>query len=193
MNPRLKNSKKWTDFPKEYLKQIEDVFTQNFKTKLGQSELVVQGRIYPGEILLRVGVHHRSQLTQGNFEVSMDYDTKKKDAIDRIYNCVDAAASMMDEYFDKMEKEEEIDFPRTWQEYEFENHKLFLQYTTVNTTLEAKADELLGATFEEMVEEMAETEDALDVAEPSEELTEEATKGPTMFGGKKKKKKEDMH
>lgn len=192
MNPRLKSSKKWTDFPKEYVKQIEDVFTQNFKTKLGKAQLVVQGRIYPEEIMLRVGISTPGELKQGNFEVSMTYDAKKKDVIDRIYNCVDAAASMMDEYFDKLAKDEDIDFPRTWEECEFEEFKLFLQFTTVNTSLEAQADALLGETFEEMVAEMKESEDALNEAEESEDLSQEAAKGPSMFSGKKKKK-DEMH
>lgn len=197
MNPRMKTSKKWTDFPPEYVQQIEEVFTQNFKNKLGDSDLIVQGRIYPEEILLRVGVRGKAQISQGNFEISVGYEAKKKDVIERIYNCVDAAASMMDEYFENQAKEEENNFPRTWTEYEFEGGiKIYLQFTTVNTSLEAKADELLGESFEDMVAEMKESEDALDEAESSDELTEEASKGPSMFGGKKKspkKKKEDMH
>ncbi len=59
--------------------------------------------------------------------------------------------------------------------------------------LEAKADEILGETFEDMVAEMAETEDALEAAESSDELSEISEKAvPTMMGGMKKKK-EDMN
>ena len=195
MNPRLKTSKKWTDFPAEYLQQIEDVFTQNFKAKLGQAHLIVQGRIYPTEIMLRVGLRQKGELKQVNFEVSINHDPKKKDALERIHNSVDAAASMMDEHFDNIAQEKEASFPIKWQEYEFDGRAVYLQFTTVNTELEAKADALLGETFEEMVAEMAETEDALEAGEieVSEELNEVAEKAiPTMFSGKKKKK-EDMH
>lgn len=186
MNPRLKSSKKWTDFPEDYLRQIEDVFIQGFKEKLGSSELIVQGRIYPLEILLRVGVRQKSELRQGNFEISMEYDAKKKDALDRIHNCIDAAASMMDEYLDNVKNESEPDFPLVWTEYEFEGKPLFVQFTTVNTSLEAKADALLGEEFKKMQLDEAEIVDALDAAD--EQV------GPTMFGGKKsKKKKDDLH
>ena len=86
MNPRLKTSKKWTDFPDEYLKQIEDVFTQNFKAKLGKATLIVQGRIYPSEIMLRVGLRQPKELKQVNFEVSVNYEPKKKDALEKIFD-----------------------------------------------------------------------------------------------------------
>lgn len=193
MNPRLKTSKKWTEFPPEYLKQIEDVFSQNFKPRLGKAQLIVNGRIYPEEILLRVGLRQPGELKQSNFEVSISYSPKKKDALERIHNAVDAAASMLDEHFENITNETESSFPMVWQEYDFDGRHVYLQYTTVNTELEAKADELLGETFEEMVAEMKETEDALEAAEPSEELSEVSEKAlPTMFSGKKKKK-EDMH
>jgi DNA-binding FrmR family transcriptional regulator len=194
MNPRLKTSKKWTDFPPEYLQQIEEVFTQNFKAKLGKAHLVVQGRIYPTEILLRVGLRQPQELKQSNFEVSVAYDAKKKDAVERIHNAVDAAASMMDEHLDNLATDKESQFPIKWEEYDFDGQKVYLQFTTVNTELEAKADEILGESFEEMVAEMAETEDALEEAESSDALNEISEKAvPTMMGGNKKKKKEDMH
>jgi hypothetical protein len=127
MNPRLKTSKKWTAFPKEYLTQVEDVFHEGFKAQLKNAKLVVDGRIYPEEILLRVGVLEKGRLAQANFEVSMNYNHKQKDAVDRIHDCIDAAASMMADYF---ENDGEVEFPRTWHEYDFNNHKLYLQFTT---------------------------------------------------------------
>ncbi|MEZ0391500.1 MAG: hypothetical protein ACAH59_04745 [Pseudobdellovibrionaceae bacterium] len=187
MNPRLKTSKKSTSFPKEFLAQIEEVFSENFKAHLKHSKLVVEGRIYTEEILLRVGIREKGRLSQANFEVSMNYSPKSKDALERIHDCVDALASMMNEYFTSAE--EEADFPRTWQEYEFNKQKLFLQFTTENSDLEAQADALLGKSFEEMVKEDQESEDALTKAE--EKIEEEAS-GPTMMGGKKKKKS-DLH
>lgn len=211
MNPRLKSSKKWTTFPKEYLSQIEEVFSQGFKEKLQGSKLIVEGRIYTEEIVLRVGVLEKGRIRQANFEVSCQFSPKEKDAVDRIYDCIDAAASMMAEYF---ESDGEAEFPFVWKEYEFNGRALFLQHSTVNTSLEAEADALLGETDSDLVVEEVtdETEDALDRAVESLEVDdnddnidyeedededseseEGESKGPSMFSGKSKKKKEDLH
>ena len=190
MNPRLKTSKKWTAFPKEYQDQIQTVFKETFQKHLQNAKLLVEGRIYPEEILLRVGVLEQGRLSQANFEVSMNYSTKTKDAVERIHDCIDAAASMMNDYF---ESNGEVEFPRTWQEFDFNKKPLFLQFSTVNSDLEAQADALLGQSFEEMVQEDKDNEDALNRAEEKVEVDEKAE--PTMFGGgkKKTKKKSDLH
>ncbi|WP_413561494.1 hypothetical protein [Bdellovibrio sp. HCB209] len=168
MNPRLKSSKKWTNFPKEYSDQIQAVFNENFAQYLDDGELIIEGRIYTEEIVLRVGYHESGRLAQANFEVSMNYSQEQQDAVTRIHNCVDAAASMMMEYF---EKEGEVDFPYVWQEFPFQGKKLYLQYSTENSNLEAEANRLLGVDDDAMVNEENESEDALARAEKNEELS----------------------
>lgn len=175
MQPRLKSSKKWTGFPSEYTEQIETVFKENFSKQLNTGKLIIEGRIYPEEILLRVGINQKGKLAQVNFEVSMDYNSNKKDAVERIHNCIDAAASMMLDYF---ESEGDVEFPRVWQEYPFQGHTLFLQYSTENTELESQANILLG---EDKAQELV-----------IEDETEEDP-NPKMFGGFPKKKKTEMH
>ncbi len=203
MNPRLKSSKKWTAFPKEYSEQIQTVFSDNFASYLVDASLVVEGRIYPEEVLLRVGYLEKGRLTQANFEVSMNYSQIEQDAVARIHNCIDAAASMMVEYF---EKEGVVDFPYTWTEFPFQGKKMFLQYNTENSTLESEANRLLGVNEDDLLLEVEEGEDALEHAELDEELSpprddeedfpadlEDEDPSPKMFGGKKKKKKDDLH
>lgn len=168
MQPRLKTSKKWTAFPQEYQSQIETVFKENFSAQLGPDKLVIEGRIYPEEVLLRVGINQKGRLAQANFEVSMAYDSQKKDAVERIHNCIDAAASMMLEYF---ENDGEVDFPRTWKEVPFQNQKIYLQYTTENTDLESQANALLGEDESTLVHE-EENEDALSRAYVDEDLSQ---------------------
>lgn len=146
MTPRLKNSKKWTAFPPDFNEQIREAFTETFVNEMKKGELIIEGRIYPGEILLRVGYLEKGGLRQNNFEVSVDY--KQDQAVDRIQDAIDAAASMMADFFDA---EGDIDFPRDWKEYDFENQKVYCQYTTVNSKLEAEADKLLGVTDENLV------------------------------------------
>lgn len=200
MIPRLKSSNKWTDFPKEYLNQIKDVFSQGFAKNLKNHKLIVQGRIYPSELILRVGCLEQGRLMQANFEVSVGYDAKKQNILDCIHTGVDAAASMMQEYF---EKQGHVDFPRQWKEYDFNQTKVYLQFSTVNTDLEAQANELLGENFGDLVVETTLDEDALDRAEESieskstdqdqneDELLEDSdedleNQGPTLFSNKKK-------
>jgi hypothetical protein len=134
----------------------------------------------------------------------MDYNPKEKDALERIHNCIDAAASMMADYF---ELEEEAEFPRTWQEYPFQGKSVFLQFTTENSDLEAQANALLGEDSDALVLE-EESNDALAHAEvdpalsdnseedfpeeeeedgENEDSKKEKATGPKMFGGPKKK------
>ncbi|WP_295900790.1 hypothetical protein [uncultured Bdellovibrio sp.] len=211
MNPRLKSSKKWTAFPKEYSDQIQAVFKENFAQYLEEGELIIEGRIYTEEIMLRVGYLEKGRLAQANFEVSMNYSQDDADAVKRIHNCVDAAASMMMEYF---ENDGEVDFPYTWKEYPFQGKKLYLQFSTENSSLEAQANKLLGVDEESLYHDEDESdEDALSRAEQSEELSpprdedddfseeeddedeesDDEDRGPRMFSGKKSKKKDDLH
>jgi hypothetical protein len=205
MKPRLPSSKKWTAFPKEYVTQIEQVFNQAFAAQLTTGKLIIEGHIYPEEITLRVGYLEKGRLTQANFEISMNYSREKQDAVDRIHNCIDAAASMMNEYF---ESAGDVDFPRAWKEYDFSGVPIFVQYSTVNTELENQADQLLGLDEANLVKEELAGEDALghaserlhdhdeeneDYFEDEDEGDDVSTEKPQMFSGKKKKKKEDLH
>jgi len=178
MKPRLITSKKWTHFPKEYVHQIKQVFNEAFSEQLKGGNLVIEGRIYPEEILLRVGFLEKGRLQQNNFEISMDYSQEKKEAIDRIHDCIDATASMMNEFFIS---EGAVEFPLVWKDYDFNGKRIWVQHSTINSNLEAEADRLLGITDEHLVKEETETEDTFERAEP------------TMFSGSKKKKKEDLH
>lgn len=208
MNPRLVSSKKWTNFPKEYLSQIEQVFSDAFAAQLTNGKLILDGRIYPEEIMLRVGFLENGRLQQANFEVSMNYSQENQDAVDRIYSCIDAAASMMGEYF---AQNGEVDFPRKWKEYDFNGNMIFVQYTTDNTNLEAEANRLLGIDKDSLVQEEQETEDALakaserlhdhneedeDFFEDEDEDSDEegsSPSQPTIFSGKKRKKGDQLH
>ncbi|KYG63855.1 hypothetical protein AZI86_13635 [Bdellovibrio bacteriovorus] len=205
MNPRLKSSKKWTAFPKEYSDQIQAVFEENFAQYLDDAELIIEGRIYQEEIMLRVGYLEKGRLSQANFEISMNYSREKQDAVKRIHNCVDAAASMMMDY---VENEGQVDFPYTWKEVPFQGNKIYMQFNTENSSLEAQANKLLGVNEESLVQEdvSEEEEDALARAEERIETEreeddvefetdedEDEDPAPRMFSGKSKKKKDDLH
>lgn len=186
MKPRLASSKKWTAFPPEFLQQIDAVFRENFSKELKSAELIVEGRIYPQEILVRIGYLEAGRLKQANFEVSVEYSQEKNDAIQRINDAVDAAASLMVEYFENEKNaKDELDFPLIWKEVPFNNGKLHIQFSTVNTKLEAQADALLGIKDENLVKDQP-TEEEIEETLADEE--EDGDSSPRMFGGGKKKK-----
>lgn len=207
MKPRLKNSKKWTNFPPEYLEQIEKVFAENFVKELSIAKLKIEGRIFPSEITLRVAYLENGRLASANFEVSSDYSLEAEDAIEQIHHCVDVAASMMTEYF---ESNGEVDFPYLWKKIKFAEKEVYVQFSTENLDLEAQANRLLGIDEDAILQEVDEKDtDALAHSEISEEISparddedyetededsyDEADNSPRMFGNITKKKKEDMH
>lgn len=183
MHPRLQTSKKYTSLPADFITQVSEVFNEGFGAHLKNAKLIIEGRIYAEEILLRVGVLEKGRLAQANFEVSIDNKSGAKDTLDKLHSCIDAVASMMVEYF---ENDGEVEFPRTWQEYTFEEQKLFLQFSAENTELEKQADAILGVDNSNLV-----------IGEDDEEETESEeetdTTQPTLFSGKGKKKKSDLH
>lgn len=150
MEGRRPTSKKWTLFPKEYLDQIRSVFQDSFAQSLGNSILVVEGQIFAEEICLRVGFREPGALRQNNFELSIDFDPAKHNAIEKIYTCIDAVAMLMTSFFEGAPPSE---FPNKWKQIEFEKKSLYFQFSTVNTDLEAQADQLLGEEKDSLVQE----------------------------------------
>jgi hypothetical protein len=210
MNPRKKESKKWSALPPELSKQIKTLFEESFSEYLIEKKLKVEGRIYPTEILMRVGVNYKGEIRYHNFEVSIDHDPKKQNTVPQIHVAVDALASLLLEFFDL---EEEHEMPLVWQEYPFEKQKIWLQYTSANTDLEAEANKLLGIKEgEDLLQGVDELGLEIDPDMEDVEITEEDTQmpddeeidtsKPKIFrvatdnpddSIKKKKKKEDMH
>ena len=204
MHPRKKQSKKWTAIPTEFLNQIKLVFQDNFKTHLEDKTIKVDGRIYPTEILLRIGINRKGELRYNNFEVSLDHSSTKQDTVSQIHMAVDALGSLVFDYF---ENEDNHELPYVWQEHPFESQKIWLQYTSENPDLEAEANKLLGIEEGTLLNdepeldlEGAEDEEessSENTAEESEELydtSELDMKNPQIFkSSSKKKKKEDLH
>lgn len=164
MQPRLKSSTKWTALPSEVATQIKNVFEENFQKELGQSRVIVEGRLYPQEILLRVGYAEPGRLSQNNFEISMDYQPENENAaLSTIHVCVDVAASLLAEHFESAsEIDSEIEFPRVWTEFPFDDFKVWLQFSSENSELEKKANEILGDWDDSMVQDEVADDEADD-------------------------------
>lgn len=202
LEPRKKDSIKWTTLPPDFSAQIKAVFEENFKEYLKNKTLKVEGRIYPSEIILRIGIQEKGRLKNENFEVSLDHSPSKQNTIPMIHLSVDAIASLMIEYFEKQteahetDSEIDMDLPYLWKEIPFEKETIWFQFTTENPDLEAEADKLLGLTEEDGLLHGSEDEDdveaAMDLDEENDLLDSSSPSiSPSMFSGKKKK--EDMH
>lgn len=183
MTPRLSSSKSWTDLPAEFTAKVQTVFLNQFKHEAAQGEFLIEGRIYPEEIVLRAGYLEKGRLKQINFEASMDRpkaqptddSSEQTSTMDRLYICIDVLGSLMEEYFE-MDAEDEIDLPLRWRAYDFDNETVYLQHSTENTRLEEEADRLLGVSDKTLIHEEAPSEDALANAEIDTELAQEIQK-----------------
>ena len=174
--PRLATSKTWTDLPGDFAGNLQGVFSRQFDVKGPQ-----------GEFMVRMGYLESGRLRQINFEASVDLplvqdidpNAEEGDAesitMERLYVCVDALGSLMEEYFEKGDVDE-MDVPLSWRPYEFEDETVFLKYSTVNTRLEEEADRLLGLLSEALVNEDEKSEDALANAEIDSELAQQVQK-----------------
>lgn len=180
LTPRLPTSRQWTELPADFRQKVQKVFAEQFDIEAAHGEFLVEGRIYSEEMIVRIGYLERGRLRQINFEASIDLpkkdasesvqeDDSQSKAMERLYTCIDAIGSLMEEYFE-LGDDEEIDIPLQWRPYEFENETIYLQYSTVNTRLEDEADRLLGVGNRRLFNEEIEDEDALGKAEIDPEL-----------------------
>jgi len=147
MKARKNQSKKWSNFPKELIQQITDVFQKEYLGKIDDKSLSVEGRIYSTELMLRVGLSSKTSIKWDNFVCSLDFNPAKENAVKRIHLCVDAIGSFMDHFFELKEKsaenESETTLPITWTEMTVNEQKVFLMYSTENADLEKEADLIL--------------------------------------------------
>lgn len=141
MQPRLSSSRKWTALPNELLTQVRSIFTESFQSHIGESSIHAEGRIYPQEILMGVSLVPREGLKQSGFEISLPYQKSKDNVLKLVHLALDAFGSLFEQYF---AADDDQEFPRIWQEAELDGRKIYFQYTTTNTSLEAEADRLLG-------------------------------------------------
>ena len=195
MNPRKKESKKWSELPPELTLQIKQVFEDNFRDNLNGAVLHVEGRIYPTEILMRIGIQKKGELRRQNFEVSVDHSAQAQNTISQIHLTIDAIASLVHEYFENNEQHE---LPYSWQEFPFEKQKIWLQFSSTNPDLEAEANKLLGISEEDSLLKGEDADDEFPILDDEEIDTSRPKifRVPTDNANdtlKKKKKKEEMH
>lgn len=186
LDPRLPTSKKWSNLPREFTDKLRHTFTQQFAAEPRRGEFVAEGRIYPEEVILRVGFLETGRLKQINFEASMDLPLQLSEkaadqfgeenlTMERLYVCIDAIGSLMEEYFQTGD-EGEMDILPQWKAFDFEGDEVFLKFSTVNSRLEQEADRILGLDAQALIIEAESNEDALTGAEIDSELAMEVQK-----------------
>lgn len=189
LTPRLATSHQWTELPAELLTNLKKVFVEQFKPEAQHGEFLFEGRIYPDELVVRAGYLEAGRLKQVNFEASMDLpkdkskenledeetDPAESAVMQRLYSCIDALGSLMEEYFE-IGDDEEMEIPANWQPFDFEGEIIYLQHSTYNSKLEEEADRLLGLMENQLVHEENQSEDALANAEVNSELAFEIQK-----------------
>lgn len=141
MEPRLKTSSKWSPLPPELVRQIQSVFKKSFGSHLGGGTIEAAGKIFPQEILISVGFRSEKSIRQSNWMISIGYQKSKDNVLNLLHLAVDAAASLFEQTF---AAENDSDFPRLWEEVDFEGRKIYIQFSTANSQLESEADKLLG-------------------------------------------------
>jgi len=157
MEPRLANSKKWTPLPLELQTLIRGVLAETLSSpaqaSLGAGKWIVEGRLFDHEMLLRIGYLPKGSLKQNNFEVSIAYKEKPMEVI---HTALDAAGSLFHDFLEAarsadgevhaedLSLEDLLDLPRVWKQFKFNETEVWMQYSTVNSELEAQADALLG-------------------------------------------------
>jgi hypothetical protein len=152
MEPRLKTSTQWTSFPEELLQQIIEASEDHFSEyeKGTDRRFVAEGRIYAGEIVLRIGLTAaKGSLRQDNFEASLEYNIEKEKALDLIHFLVDFLAETWALFFE--DAPEYADLPLVWEPQTFEKRNVFLRYSSENTELEKQANALLQIDDKQLV------------------------------------------
>ena len=149
MEPRLKTSKKWTSYPPELTEQIREVFEVFFADyELENGHFVVDGRIYPEEILLRIGIARPGQLRQDNFEASLEFRKEEK-ALELIHVMADFLGEIFVNFLEDAPALSEL--PLLWQENSFNKKTIFLRYSSENTSLAIEANRLLDEETKRLV------------------------------------------
>lgn len=133
--PRLTESYKHVpqNLPSDLAKMIRESVYQKY-TYFNNKDVLVQGAIYPEEIILLIGYKEKDSLRQLNFECSISYNPDQdQNIIERFHSGADALDSMINEY---IEARGDLEMPSDWTEFDFEDFKVYLRFSKLNTEIE---------------------------------------------------------
>lgn len=148
MDPRNSGSSKhkYQPVPKDFLKLVQETFQEKYAEFLADKTLIVDGAIYPDELILAIGLRNKDEkVRQVNFESSLDYRVdyeadENHGVLEKIHLSIDALDAMFAEY---VEAGGDLEMPTLWTAFEFEDTKIYLKSSKDNMELDKMADEFL--------------------------------------------------
>src|SRR3989338_2214649 len=99
LEARLKTSQKRVSFPGDICQLISQSLHEQFPEAAKGGKFVVEGWIFPSEMILRTGYLPNGQLRQRNFEASLDFQPLKEKTVDRIQVLTTACLAFMASHF----------------------------------------------------------------------------------------------
>lgn len=157
MQPRRRDSKKWTSLPSDYLENLRSVLKTQYTDRLKETEVITEGRVFDKEIVLRIGFLQAGRLKQHNFELSMDLPEAKDQTLVILGQAIDFLGSILTEFFEKdgfENSEYEESLPVLWRPVSFNKDVFYFQYSTVNSKLESMANEWLKEQGHDLVNQL---------------------------------------
>ncbi len=160
---RLESSTQWTQLPKDWCKEVENLLTSQLKKTSNGKDLSpgsfhVLGRVFPQEILLVMGRSEKSRLFQKNIFISFDieFEEASDKTQEKLFKAVDVGALLLEKALSVRDK----DFIPTllWEEYEYEEILFYNKWDTQNTMLEIEANKILGISDEALINETEDSE-----------------------------------
>lgn len=156
MHPRRSDSKKWTALPADYLHTVQSTLKSQYEDNLKGAEVIVEGRVFDKEIILRLGFLPKGRLKQHNFELALDLPEAKDQLLIKLNHAIDFLGSLLSEFFEKdgfENSEYEETLPTLWKPLSDKKDVFYFQYSTVNSKLESLADEWLSKQNKSLVNE----------------------------------------
>ena len=144
----MNTSTKWSELPSDITAMIQKLMQEQYAGRLAPGQFIAEGRIYPAEITLRIGYLEEGAIRQINFEGSIEYVAGSEKVVDCIQHLFEATGSMMESYV----TDPSTEFPVQWQKYDVEKLEIYLKHSTVNSSLEAEADRLLGESSDGLIQ-----------------------------------------
>ena len=169
MVPRKEESKskKYSSLPGDFNELIKQSLNDSEVATLWKGKtLNVSGRIYPEELILKVGLNAEGEIRFQNFSASLDFDGESKNLIEKTQIAMEAISSMMEQF---LSSTEEMDMPEDWHSYKFDKEEIYMMFSTENDDLEAKANALLGEDFSDETTEVDNDYLGLDFFKEAEE------------------------
>ena len=149
---RKRHTKAPSTLPKEFLRNVGDLFGQQFQKQLKGATFLIFGEIHADELLLAISLAHPKSLRAASMHVSSDLPKdageKPEKVTERLKGMVDVAASWFSQGLDGGEGLDSVlaemeDLDTNWQEIEWEGAALFVKINRDNYALEKAADDFL--------------------------------------------------